>query len=100
MACDVHAHVRIGTVRGAMNVCSVMSVWNVQYTTQHACATRACSLNSGLPEDSDQEELIEASARVRHQGRMRRVSFSKTRKRSTHIQLSAAANMTWVSTDR
>ena len=51
-------------------------------------------------EDSDQEELIEASARVRHQGRMRRVSFSKTRKRGTHIQLSAAANMTWVSTDR
>ena len=45
-------------------------------------------------------ELIEASARVRHQERMRRVSFSKTHKRSTHIQLSAAANMTWVSTDR
>ena len=80
-------------------MCSVMSVWNVQYTTQHACATRACSLSSGLPEDSDQEELIEASARVRHQGRMRRVSLSNTRKRSTRRQLSAAVNLTQATTD-
>ena len=49
MTFDVHTHVRIQRVRGIMKVRGVMSVWIEQYTTQQVCASRACSLNRGLP---------------------------------------------------
>ena len=83
MACDVHAHVRIKTVRRVMDVCSVMCVWIVQYTTQHVRATRAWSVNSGLANGIAQKDALEASARVQHLERMNCVPLTKARMRST-----------------
>ena len=83
MACDVHAHVRIKTGSRVMDVCSVMFVWIVQYTTQHVRATRAWSVNSGLPYGIVQKDALEASARVRHLERMNCVPLTKSRMRST-----------------
>ena len=83
MACDVHAHVRMERGRGVMDVCSVMCVWIVQYTTQHVRATRAWSVNSGLRNGIAQKDALEASARVRHLERMNCVPPIKARMRST-----------------
>ena len=66
-----------------MDVCSVMCVWIVQYTTQHVRATRAWSVNSGLPYGIVQKDALEASARVQHQERINCVPITEARMCST-----------------